>query len=215
MSEIPQQQSHVVRTQTHQHTQNEQSRLRVGQHARLSLFGLPCQRNGRERKNRQDNGQQEFAICFSLQPQPGRCSNLFSGVAQGEYLFNNNNNMTTFSSTLRPVFAVGPSLLVPPAAVTSRRGRQPSTVRDKLSRRKTRPVHVKKPLNAFMLFMKEMRSKVVDECTLKESAAINQILGRKVLDSSDRTTLCYWQEMTQSKGDVRRTTKSADFCGRG
>ena len=43
-----------------------------------------------------------------------------------------------------------------------------------------KPVHIKKPLNAFMLFMKEMRSKVVDECTLKESAAINQILGRKV-----------------------------------
>jgi len=42
------------------------------------------------------------------------------------------------------------------------------------------PNHVKKPLNAFMLFMKEMRSKVIDECTLKESAAINQILGRKV-----------------------------------
>jgi len=42
-----------------------------------------------------------------------------------------------------------------------------------------RPV-VKKPLNAFMLFMKEMRQKVIDECTLKESAAINQILGRKV-----------------------------------
>ena len=42
-----------------------------------------------------------------------------------------------------------------------------------------RPV-IKKPLNAFMLFMKEMRQKVIDECTLKESAAINQILGRKV-----------------------------------
>ncbi|ESN91138.1 hypothetical protein HELRODRAFT_147401, partial [Helobdella robusta] len=39
--------------------------------------------------------------------------------------------------------------------------------------------HIKKPLNAFMLFMKEMRQKVIDECTLKESAAINQILGRK------------------------------------
>jgi hypothetical protein len=39
---------------------------------------------------------------------------------------------------------------------------------------------VKKPLNAFMLFMKEMRQKVIEECTLKESAAINQILGRKV-----------------------------------
>lgn len=31
-----------------------------------------------------------------------------------------------------------------------------------------------------MLFMKEMRGKLVEECTLKESAAINQILGRKV-----------------------------------
>lgn len=41
--------------------------------------------------------------------------------------------------------------------------------------------YVKKPLNAFMLYMKEMRSKVVAECTLKESAAINQILGRKVM----------------------------------
>ncbi|XP_063787964.1 transcription factor 7-like 1 isoform X1 [Pseudophryne corroboree] len=39
--------------------------------------------------------------------------------------------------------------------------------------------HVKKPLNAFMLYMKEMRAKVVAECTLKESAAINQILGRR------------------------------------
>lgn len=42
--------------------------------------------------------------------------------------------------------------------------------------------YVKKPLNAFMLYMKEQRAKVVAECTLKESAAINQILGRKVCD---------------------------------
>ena len=40
--------------------------------------------------------------------------------------------------------------------------------------------HIKKPLNAFMLFMKEQRAKVAAECTLKESAAINQILGRRV-----------------------------------
>ena len=39
---------------------------------------------------------------------------------------------------------------------------------------------IKKPLNAFMLYMKEMRAKVIAECTLKESAAINQILGRRV-----------------------------------
>ena len=39
--------------------------------------------------------------------------------------------------------------------------------------------HIKKPLNAFMLYMKEMRPVVQAECTLKESAAINQILGRR------------------------------------
>jgi len=40
--------------------------------------------------------------------------------------------------------------------------------------------HVKKPLNAFMLFMKEQRPKIAAEYTLKESAAINQILGKRV-----------------------------------
>ncbi len=46
--------------------------------------------------------------------------------------------------------------------------------------------YVKKPLNAFMLFMKENREKVMQESTLKESAAINQILGRKV-----KNTQCF------------------------
>lgn len=46
-------------------------------------------------------------------------------------------------------------------------------------REKNSKPHIKKPLNAFMLYMKEQRAKVVSECTLKESAAINQILGRK------------------------------------
>ncbi len=45
---------------------------------------------------------------------------------------------------------------------------------------KSKKPHIKKPLNAFMLFMKEQRAQVVQECTLRESAAINQILGRKV-----------------------------------
>ncbi|KAK9525147.1 hypothetical protein VZT92_017475 [Zoarces viviparus] len=38
---------------------------------------------------------------------------------------------------------------------------------------------VKKPLNAFMLFMKEMRHKVLEEGRERESAAINRILGRR------------------------------------
>ena len=41
-------------------------------------------------------------------------------------------------------------------------------------------IHIKKPLNAFMLFMKEQRQTVIEDCTLKESAAINQILGKRV-----------------------------------
>ncbi|XP_053716085.1 transcription factor 7-like [Synchiropus splendidus] len=40
-------------------------------------------------------------------------------------------------------------------------------------------VPVKKPLNAFMLYMKEMRHKVLQEGHEKESAAINRILGRR------------------------------------
>lgn len=52
----------------------------------------------------------------------------------------------------------------------------PESKRDRESKK---PV-IKKPLNAFMLYMKEMRAKVIAECTLKESAAINQILGRRV-----------------------------------
>ena len=50
-------------------------------------------------------------------------------------------------------------------------------------REEKRTTHIKKPLNAFMLYMKEMRPKIVAECTLKESAAINQILGRRVSKS--------------------------------
>ncbi|XP_015259525.1 PREDICTED: lymphoid enhancer-binding factor 1-like [Cyprinodon variegatus] len=41
------------------------------------------------------------------------------------------------------------------------------------------PVKVKKPLNAFMLYMKEMRQQVLQEGHEKESSAINRILGRR------------------------------------
>jgi len=60
---------------------------------------------------------------------------------------------------------------------TAGRSRRPSGTPGGRTSRKN---YIKKPLNAFMLFMKEMRQRVIDECTLKESAAINQILGRKV-----------------------------------
>jgi hypothetical protein len=59
---------------------------------------------------------------------------------------------------------------------------------------KQKKPHIKKPLNAFMLFMKEQRAQVVQECTLRESAAINQILGRKVclfFSKQNKTDLCF------------------------
>lgn len=40
--------------------------------------------------------------------------------------------------------------------------------------------HIKKPLNAFMLYMRDERPKVVAQCKVKESATINQILGQRV-----------------------------------
>lgn len=39
--------------------------------------------------------------------------------------------------------------------------------------------HIKKPLNAFMLYMREERPRVVSQCKVKESATINQILGQR------------------------------------
>ncbi|EDO32618.1 predicted protein, partial [Nematostella vectensis] len=58
--------------------------------------------------------------------------------------------------------------------------------------------HIKKPLNAFMLYMKDMRPKVVAECTLKESAAINQILGKK-WHALDRSEQAKYYEMARKE----------------
>nr|KAG5710226.1 hypothetical protein BaRGS_006745 [Batillaria attramentaria] len=61
--------------------------------------------------------------------------------------------------------------------------------------------YVKKPLNAFMLFMKEMRPKVIAECTLRESSAINQILGRK-WHALDRSEQAKYYEMARKEKDL-------------
>ncbi|CAG9855963.1 unnamed protein product [Phyllotreta striolata] len=66
------------------------------------------------------------------------------------------------------------------------------------SNEKKKP-HIKKPLNAFMLYMKEMRAKVVAECTLKESAAINQILGRRWHSLSREEQAKYYEMARQER----------------
>ncbi|KAH8269810.1 hypothetical protein KR018_012009, partial [Drosophila ironensis] len=67
-----------------------------------------------------------------------------------------------------------------------------------ISNEKKKP-HIKKPLNAFMLYMKEMRAKVVAECTLKESAAINQILGRRWHELSREEQSKYYEKARQER----------------
>ncbi|KAG8010427.1 Transcription factor 7-like 1-A [Nibea albiflora] len=49
------------------------------------------------------------------------------------------------------------------------------------SRRKedAKKPHIKKPLNAFMLYMREERPKVVARCKVKESATIKPNLGQR------------------------------------
>jgi len=84
------------------------------------------------------------------------------------------------SSSLLPGYPPGllPQHHLP---VKSEHGQPPGLLYpdDKTSQSSKKEPHVKKPLNAFMLYMKEMRPVVQAECTLKESAAINQILGRR------------------------------------
>uniref|UniRef100_U5ENY3 dTCF n=1 Tax=Corethrella appendiculata TaxID=1370023 RepID=U5ENY3_9DIPT len=70
--------------------------------------------------------------------------------------------------------------------------------KDNAANDKKKP-HIKKPLNAFMLYMKEMRAKVVAECTLKESAAINQILGRKWHSLSREEQSIYYDKARQER----------------
>uniref|UniRef100_A0A671TEG7 Transcription factor 7 like 1b n=1 Tax=Sinocyclocheilus anshuiensis TaxID=1608454 RepID=A0A671TEG7_9TELE len=73
--------------------------------------------------------------------------------------------------------------------------------------------HIKKPLNAFMLYMKEMRAKVVAECTLKESAAINQILGRRVSEQFSPRMNTHF-ERKKRKRDNKTDSAPEDFSAR-
>ncbi|CAF3576123.1 unnamed protein product [Rotaria sp. Silwood1] len=58
-----------------------------------------------------------------------------------------------------------------------------------LHMKRSKKPHIKKPLNAFMIYMKEQRAHIIEECTLKESSAINKILGQK------------WKELSRSEQD--------------
>ncbi|KAK1134780.1 hypothetical protein K0M31_007551 [Melipona bicolor] len=68
-----------------------------------------------------------------------------------------------------------------------------------------------------MLYMKEMRAKVVAECTLKESAAINQILGRRNSNwflkhlAVSLIAMEKLQKCVRTSPDVKEKHQSQDF----
>ena len=72
-------------------------------------------------------------------------------------------------------------------------------VEDKENITGKRENHIKKPLNAFMLYMREMRPVVQAECTLKESAAINQILGRRWHGLSREEQAKYYEKAREER----------------
>uniref|UniRef100_A0A674DJ58 Transcription factor 7 like 1a n=1 Tax=Salmo trutta TaxID=8032 RepID=A0A674DJ58_SALTR len=91
-----------------------------------------------------------------------------------------NSSMSSFvSSRFSPHMVPPPQTSVPHPAIVSTAIKQEPRDSNQHGEKEEKKPHVKKPLNAFMLYMKEQRPKVVAECTLKESAAINQILGRR------------------------------------
>lgn len=64
------------------------------------------------------------------------------------------------------------------------------TAESQLEKEDDKRFYIKKPLNAFMLYMREERPKVVAQCNVKESATINQILGQRVRLSAPLPVCC-------------------------
>ena len=76
-------------------------------------------------------------------------------------------------------------------------GLRPADDKENVAQKKEN--HIKKPLNAFMLYMREMRPVVQAECTLKESAAINQILGRRWHGLSREEQAKYYEKAREER----------------
>lgn len=114
---------------------------------------------------------------FSGMPFPGLCPPGMTGPPYQANLFN-------------PFGIPIPTPGVRPPPPSNRPA--PSSAKDLnalLEAKRPRKPHIKKPLNAFMIFMKEQRARVIEECTLKESSAINKVLGQK------------WKELPRSEQD--------------
>ncbi|CAF3650544.1 unnamed protein product [Adineta steineri] len=117
----------------------------------------------------------------------GHTNNLFGSVPMSSFPFP---GMPFAPEMMNPSFA--PNFFNPFGGipVSSNQPSVPSR-NVNVSHEKIRPKkpHIKKPLNAFMIYMKEQRAHIVEESALKESSAINKYLGQK------------WKELARSEQD--------------
>ncbi|XP_015248513.1 PREDICTED: transcription factor 7-like 1-B [Cyprinodon variegatus] len=127
-------------------------------------------------------------VCFSV-CRPGQTMYPMAGGFSPAALAVNASMSSLMSSSFSPhlVPTSQPSLLRPPmvpavkqepGCSTSQQPGRSSSSSDPDKEEERKP-HIKKPLNAFMLYMREERPKVVAQCNVKESATINQILGQR------------------------------------
>lgn len=63
--------------------------------------------------------------------------------------------------------------------------------------------HVKKPLNAFMLYMKDIRPKLIKETNTKDSIAINKLIG-KMWQSLSKDDQAKYFEMARNEREIHR-----------
>lgn len=66
--------------------------------------------------------------------------------------------------------------------------------------KQTKPKNpIKKPMNAFMIYMKDTREKVSKEYTVKESALVNQILAKKWNEMSEEDRKPFFEKAKEAK----------------
>ncbi|XP_017282958.1 transcription factor 7-like 1-A isoform X2 [Kryptolebias marmoratus] len=121
---------------------------------------------------------------------PGQSMYPIAGGFTPAALAMNGSMPSLVSSSFSPRLVPNPQSSAPHSAVVptavkqepaGSSGHQPgkSTSDTEREKEEEKKPHIKKPLNAFMLYMREERPKVVAQCKVKESATINQILGQR------------------------------------
>ncbi|KAK2884764.1 hypothetical protein Q8A73_021238 [Channa argus] len=89
-------------------------------------------------------------------------------------------------------YALNPNSAAPPAPTSKKRRRYNK-------RHDEDQPYIKKPLNAFMLFMKEQRQKVVAEIKIRDNATVNSVLGQRWASLSQEDKAKYFEQAEEER----------------